>query len=480
MSQGVRNSLQVEWFNVTYRSVLALVTVILAVAGAAVGTWYYLTIHKPKLAARMAIASAEGRLVETSGLQATPAVEEIVANAEVALREARVAFLAIDYDSARVAAIRSETFSRQALRMAGQGEDEVQVRFYRLEGDVRVKRAGEFSWSQANDRMELREGDQVKSSSSASAQLIYFDGTITTIQPGSLLEIRALFEDPVTQVRRVREKLNWGELNASVQKRNVAGSYHEVATEEAAARAEVEGEFRVRHDKESQTSTFDNFSGKIEIDSGTRKESLVAGETIKAQPGGRLGPKTLLPATPRLLSPRDQRVFTAGSGTDVTLSWEPVPGSGSYHLIIADTALFTDPLYDDTLTETSVVLSEVEQAAYYWKVAALSPAGVNGPFSTTRRFRVAGGKIRDTTDDQPPILEITEFVSVGTMVIVNGRTEPGASLWVDEEKIDVDDSGTFYAVVRLRKEGVNELAFVAQDAAGNEARIERQAYAESF
>jgi hypothetical protein len=51
---------------------------------------------------------------------------------------------------------------------------------------------------------------------------------------------------------------------------------------------------------------------------------------------------------------------------------------------------------------------------------------------------------------------------------------------VDEEKIDVDDSGSFYAVVRLRKEGVNNLTFVAQDAAGNEARVKRQAYTESF
>ena len=54
--------------------------------------------------------------------------------------------------------------------------------------------------------MALEIGDQVKTSSSASAQLIHFDGTLTTVQPGSLLEIRDLYEDPVTKVRRVREK----------------------------------------------------------------------------------------------------------------------------------------------------------------------------------------------------------------------------------------------------------------------------------
>jgi hypothetical protein len=31
-------------------------------------------------------------------------------------------------------------------------------------------------------------------------QLVYFDGAITTIHPGSLLEIKAIHEDPATKV----------------------------------------------------------------------------------------------------------------------------------------------------------------------------------------------------------------------------------------------------------------------------------------
>ena len=66
------------------------------------------------------------------------------------------------------------------------------------------------------------------------------------------------------------------------------------------------------------------------------------------------------------------------------------------------------------------------------------------------------------------------------MVIVNGRTEPGSTLWIDNEKIDVDDDGTFYAVVRLRKEGLNEIRFVAQDTAGNETELVRSTYVEMY
>ena len=62
-------------------------------------------------------------------------------------------------------------------------------------------------------------------------------------------------------------------------------------------------------------------------------------------------------------------------------------------------------------------------------------------------------KLRDREDTTPPILEITESVQTGPMLILNGRTEPGALLWVDNEKVDVDRRRHVYAVIRLREGG---------------------------
>jgi len=97
-----------------------------------------------------------------------------------------------------------------------------------------------------------------------------------------------------------------------------------------------------------------------------------------------------------------------------------------------------------------------------------------------RRFKVTGQSVKDDRDQTPPPLEIVEFMLSGPMVIVNGMTEPGANLWVDHEKIDVYQDGTFYAVIRLRKEGENVVEFLAQDAAGNEKLVRRRAYYESY
>ena len=66
------------------------------------------------------------------------------------------------------------------------------------------------------------------------------------------------------------------------------------------------------------------------------------------------------------------------------------------------------------------------------------------------------------------------------MVVINGRSEPGVTLWIDNEKVEVYDDGRFYAVIRLRKDGHNELQFRAQDTAGNETRALRSAYVEYF
>jgi hypothetical protein len=185
---------------------------------------------------------------------------------------------------------------------------------------------------------------------------------------------------------------------------------------------------------------------------------------------------------PRLIAPTDQRVFVYDdpSRETTTLSWDKVPGTAKYHLLIADRLLFSRPLYDDFRTDTVVVIDAIPSGTYFWKVSAESLSGAEGPFSEVRSFRVTSQRIRDAGDKTPPKLEILEPVQTGPMLIINGKTEPGALLWIDGEKVDVYDDGSFYAVVRLRKEGVNEVVFEAQDAAGNKARVTKRALVESY
>lgn len=472
-----------DWIAVSYRTVALIAIAFIAVA--AVGIWMWLQSGSaPQHDARDAIARAAARLEEASAFPSEPRLDEVRGKARNALQEARAAFEARSWDDARVAAFRSENYSQQAIDMArGAATATKEVRFYRIEGDVRVKRSGSFSWDPADQKkMTLRVGDQVKTGANASAELIYFDGTITTIQPGSLLEIREVSEDPGTKVRRVSEKLNWGEILASTQKKNVEGSFHEVATESVAARSEESGRIRVAYDKESRAGSFDAFDGRFEIVSPERRESLVSGERIRASAAGELLPKEILPSPPRLVSPSDQRVliYPDPATATTTLSWEKTPGADRYFLVISDRRLFAKKLWEGERRETNVEIAGIAPGEYYWKVAATALNGVRGPFSDARRFRVTSRKITDSQDNQPPPLALTEAVQTGPMLILNGRTEPGALLWVDDEKVDVSVDGTFYAVIRLKKEGVNDVVIMAQDAAGNTRKLNQRAFLDPY
>jgi hypothetical protein len=474
-----KSQILLDWFNVSYRTVFLGVLALLVVGVGAVAYW----VHAARSPAGLAIDRAAVKYEAASIHSGNGRWDELLTSARVALAEARSRYDARSYSPALEAAMRSESMSQRVLDMAGgQKVGSSEVRFFRLEGDVRVKRAGGFSWDSADRDLALGVGDQIKTSSSASAQIIYFDGTITTIQPGSLLVIKELYEHPVTKVRKVSEQLNWGEVMASTQRRNVDGSFHEVETEKAAARTAEQGEFRVKYDKESDTASFDVFGGKVEVAGASQKELLTGGERVRTQSSGSLTSKEVLPGVPRLISPPDQRIFVFEDPAAQTtrLSWEKVPGTARYHLLISDGYLFTEPLYDAERVETDVAIDGVTPGEYYWKVSAVSRSGVQGPFSQTRLFRVTTQTIHDTGDITPPQLEITDLVQTGAMLIINGRTEPGAQVWIDNDKVEVSDDGTFYTVLRLRQEGINQLRIVAQDAVGNQEVKTHQAYVETF
>ena len=144
--QRQKSKVVLDWFNVTYRSLglaAAVVTALAAVALAAY--WFYFAGAGPKAEAEEAIGRAASRLSEASTYRGDERLDEVRASARAALDEARTEFDGKRWDTSRVAAIRSENLSQKAIDMArGQGLVSQEVRFYRIEGDVRVKRAGEF------------------------------------------------------------------------------------------------------------------------------------------------------------------------------------------------------------------------------------------------------------------------------------------------------------------------------------------------
>ncbi len=475
--QGGRrpSTVAVEWVYVRYRTVLALLVVLALAAGG--GAWWWLAGRggADREAADRAIARAE-ELV--SRARERHAGTGPLARAEEHLGAAREARAGGDWSGAVDEAEAAALLARDLLDQEGAGETGVRV--VRVEGDVRIKRAGQFLWEAATERMVLHEGDQVRTGSDGTARLLYFDGAMMTVSPGTLLEIRELFRDDGARRQRVAERLAWGRLRAATQAAPGVDSVHEVATENVRVRAEGGTEFEVGHDREAGRSEVVSLSGQVHLAAGGRELPLPENTRVALE-GGRIVEQERLLAPPDPVAPPDQKAFLAPREAQVTLSWGPVTGAAFYHLVLATRPFFAQATLDlDHLARTSVELPPLAPGTYYWRVAAVDRKGNEGRWSPVRRFRVLGSEFRDPDDRTPPALDVREILVVGANAIIHGRTEPGALLWIDGERVDLEDDGSFTWVIRLRRDGENRISFLAQDAAGNETRRTGYAYVDVY
>jgi hypothetical protein len=490
MAGGLKNPILLDWVNIRYRTLFQLVLVALVLVAAVTGTWSWWAHRDPvRIEARQAIEEAATRVQEAENLDlsATAFLPPLLEAARTSLTRAEEAFARTDYEDAVGYAAQARE-SAVAVLQARRGTEAVQeVRFYRVEGEVKVKRAKRFDWEEAGPHTLLRPGDQIKTSSSGSAQIIYFDGTITTIKPGSLLEIKELYQNPSTKVQKVAEKLNWGSVSASTQAASTAGSFHEVTTQTSRARTEHPAEFGVSYNRETGQSSVDLYSGAVNVSAGREEiTDLEPGERLTMS-GDRIDSRTRLLPSPGLVAPGDQWTFNhPDPEQDVTsLRWEEVKGARHYHLQVSDGALFSRNIYERTdLAEATVDLEGLPAGGYYWRVACRDGDGVEGPWSMARKFRIISKQLGPSHDVTPPELVLEEFIQSGPMVILAGKTEPGAQLWITShgttKRVDVDGSGRFTTVLKLTREGQNQIQVRAQDAAGNESVVTRMATVRTF
>jgi hypothetical protein len=148
-----------------------------------------------------------------------------------------------------------------------------------------------------------------------------------------------------------------------------------------------------------------------------------------------------------------------------------VKEASRYRLQIARSRLFIPDsiLVVDDRPGPEATIKVQEEGAFYWRVATIGKGNVVSEWCPTRRFKVLrGGRTTGGPDTVPPELSLERPQVSGTLVIISGRSEPGAVVTVNGELADVDASGAFKKVISLDREGMNLLTVRAVDGAGNE------------
>lgn len=330
------------------------------------------------------------------------------------------------------------------------------ARFRSIEGNVKVKTVGTFEWVAADTQMVLRKSDLVRTGPGAAAEIAFFDGTVVHVRPDSLITIEETSEDPSTKRRRVAWHISSGEVNFQTQRRNVADSATEISTPtiRTTAGEMTDGGIRVAQSGDSDVRVYRGTS-QVETKAGD-KIALGASEGLKVDASGKAGPKQNLPGVPALLAPPHQAEITYVDPTRATtlLAWKAVPGALGYHVMLDYSAYFNRPIVDRTgIKDASVELIGLDTGKYYWRVAAADKDGVEGAFSDFARFTVTRKGVGAAGSGPPPPLVIESFDVRTNILQVKGRTEPGATVTVNGQPVDVQGDGSFNEFITLDKPG---------------------------
>jgi len=454
----------IDWYLISIERLkqIGLVVVILLLAGA--GWWFWREQKgNPKTNAEGAIADARQALnaLAASGDFNTHRVE--FNRAQQKLDEANTHLGAGRFAEAQGSAVESQTISRTAI--SGGGDLDNDAQFLTVEGDVKFQKGASSEWRDADTRTPLFNGDWVKTGDRSSAELIFSsNGSLYTIGSNALLEIYATLNPGSTK------KSNSVQMRVGSVEVATTNDMSTVRTPGTQVVVESESTTQVGVDSANGTSVVAmRGAASVAPDKGGPGVRLTSGEKVTATPVGSVSPVKKVAFAPALLSPADNQVFQLSPELKVQLIWEPQPAVTGYVLQVSRSRLFSTQEINSRRTRTNASAKVTAEGAFYWRVASVGADGDTGPFSAFRRFRVSGGGRGVTSTDKtaPPLTMKQPFLVGSQFYIIAGATEPGATVFVNDEEVDVDSNGAFQKLVSFGKLGPNTVVIKAADAAGN-------------
>ncbi|HTR04671.1 MAG TPA: hypothetical protein VMN82_15905 [Thermoanaerobaculia bacterium] len=465
-----------DWFVIPIEKIRqwAVIIVLLLVAG---GVGYFVTVRNrrsPQEKARAEIAQADALLARATRSTGAAKPGSNTAQAHDFLRDARESFSNAKYEEAFRLAVESESYSRRALGSSGAGE-QGDATFVFVEGDVSLQRAGRSTFEPARQREPLFDGDFVKAGRTGSAEIMFYDGTLYTIRPGSLFECR---KPAASEVSGSQIKMISGAVNVYT-----SASSSTVSTD--LATAAIGRDSRVSVDVAPGDKTeVTSFRGHTTVSTAKESVTLEGRERVAAASTGAFTPKLALPDTPQPGLPADNRIYDLKTGDQVELKWSKVPEATRYRLQISRSRLFvpdsTEVDLDDRV-QTTARVKVSKEGSYFWRVAAIDANGLTSDWSPVRRFKMMTEPLKASTGDgTPPDLTVFPPQQMGNLFLVYGKTQPGAVVTVNAEPADVEADGSFKKTITIERDGASVLVVKSVDASGNETVRRVRVFVESL
>jgi len=454
----------IDWYLISIQRLKQVGLFILLLALGISGWWFFTNQKRnPRSTAEAAIAEARSALNDLAASKDFTSHRSDFDRAQKKLDEASTLLLAGKYVNAQESAIESQTISRAALSGGGAESD---AQFLNVEGDVQFQKSSTADWKRADPRVPLFNGDWVKTGESASAELMFSNGSLYTVGPNALLEIYAQFNAATSKTSN-SVQMQIGSIEVAT-----TDDASTVRTPSSQVTVDSESSTQVAVDKQKATSVMTvKGSASVASSSGGTPVKLNTGEKVSATAAGSLSPVRKLLLPPALLTPADNQVYPMTDSTRVDFSWESVPSAAAYVFQVSRSRMFATLEINSRRQKNTAEAKVTSEGSFYWRVASVSSDGEPGPFSVVRRFRVSGSG-RDlgiSPETPPPALQLKRPYPIGgPFYMIEGTTDPGSTVFINDEEVDVESSGHFKKLVSFNKIGRNTVVVKAVNAAGKQ------------
>ncbi|HEY6307245.1 MAG TPA: hypothetical protein VI488_12390 [Candidatus Angelobacter sp.] len=333
--------------------------------------------------------------------------------------------------------------------------------FTNIDGTVRVKKASSNAWVQADYSLELERNDVIQTSPEGIARVVFADGTNYTVKPDSLIVIQENFLNSAQQTQ-VAVQVTTGTVDLATATIR-PGSKSQVTVAGATATMASESAAEVQNDARNDQHSIAMKKGAGEVTRAGQDVKIGDNEKVSFTSDAREMTKTKEVTPPFLIGPFDnQQVSLTPTDKGVVFYWSEVPGSRAYHLKVSKNPFFTGALsFDKNVTGSQMVLP-LPEGNYYWVVQTIGENGKESIESPPSKFSL----VPKGNSNANIALELGDFVQIGHVIEVKGRTETGARVMVNGQEAVVNADGTFRHFTNPLPTGDNMITVTAQNTKG--------------
>ncbi len=336
-----------------------------------------------------------------------------------------------------------------------------------LEGGTRIV--------QVESSMKIRSGDVLTMKKGAGCEIIFIDGSTVTLRYPAKLIFTKIEEDKVSHSLNVSMELKNGGISFTASKITDYQPKFELVIGKAKVLYSLNAMGRAGVDSNLLTTTVACLEGNLLVQGGERDRKLGPQQVLRISQHTMAEKTYMLPPMPLAEEPPNfKTIETSGKG-NIRFRWSKVYNAAGYTFELANNTVFANCLERrNGYSGTSLTLPIPEKGTYFWRVAALNEANEQGRFSDIREFKVVGIRQHELLVDQtPPSLTLEPIRIFGTTAIVRGKTEPKARVTVNNQLVEVNEDGSFSAIITLYQSGKNRIEVISRDASDNETIMEK-------